>query len=559
MMGILGISTVVAWALALLSAASWDGAQLERPRVWAELPHLQALMHDRPYGPAGSEYLQGGPGRRYPVLGRSIDGEWIALRPDRLENRWNQQYGWLPRDSVRLNVDAASLPIVASSDLEVISVDADGVFGRQYAVVEGAPDVRWRGDNALVGAGDGLWEWRPFAETPRVIDDRRWDQLSPDGRWVLGDDGVFGNPDVSDLRIMSTDGHEEVSFSALDFHCVFRLAECSYWSPNSEYLRIWSAGRPAEDANFIHVLGIDGSHTEPPIGERVRWLTDSTLLVGDETAMRVLSPAGAVEREVDTSTLDVDCGISSKSSSLWAGPARDPNQPWHLVDLATGEIVALAEPLDRSPEGDQCEGTGQWRPISFAGRFILLYRAVDAASQDSQLMFYDIDAHRGIPLAEGLAPHIGQRPQVLWSPELDRVVVSAWNTPVVIVEIESLSVRAFSDPPIGGEPIAWAPDGRRLLMRRFVLTSEYDDQGISAFPEGPTRGRVSEFLPSDWHYREYVILDASTGDIVFRVRADGDVCRAGRHTATWSPDGRWLAFVGVQLPSICFLSSTFGE
>ena len=142
-------------------------------------------MHDRPYGPAGSEYLQGGPGRRYPVLGRSIDGEWIALRPVRLENRWNQQYGWLPRDSVRLNVDAASLPIVASSDLEVISVDANGVFGRQYAVVEGAPDVRWRGDNALVGAGDGLWEWRPFSETPRVIDDRRWNQLSPDGRWCL--------------------------------------------------------------------------------------------------------------------------------------------------------------------------------------------------------------------------------------------------------------------------------------------------------------------------------------------------------------------------------------
>lgn len=554
-----GIGAIVAWVLTLLAAISWDAASPETPTVWALSEHRRATLYSRPDGPMESSFSSPGFSQRYSVMGRSIDSEWIALRPNSADESSRPPYGWLPRDSVVMNVAVDALPVALSDAVDVISVHPDGVLGTGHRVMEKAEDVRWRLDNKLIGAGEGLWEWDPTSGSLREIDDRHWALLSPDGRWALGIDGLFGKARFVQLRIRSTSGAAEVVFEEVEMPSFLPPVEFLRWSPNSLHVSVWHAGHAEDGVLRLRILSVDGTQTLIPVGELGHWLPDSTLRAGSEALIRVLSPTGSPLGQFNLSEFEYRCRLPSQTAPQWLVPARDVNQPWQLVNLSTGTRAALTYPLDESPTSSACDGDATWKPLSLANQFVILYRTAGETETAQQWMIYDIDSGRKQTLTDDSRPPVDSGMQVLWSPGADRVALSALNGSIAIVDFESGATRTLQPPIAVGELVAWSSDGGLLLTERFVSGGEYDDRGISAFPNPHVLGRVAQFLPSDWHYREHLVLDSESGDILLRLRFDGNVCRFGEHRAMWSPDGRWLAFAGLRLPTICFLSSTFGE
>ena len=72
----------------------------------AEITEHSARVSLRPHGRYDGYQLKGGDGEQFPIIGRSVDGQWLALRVNLL----SQGYVWIPADRPTLNVAVSEIP-----------------------------------------------------------------------------------------------------------------------------------------------------------------------------------------------------------------------------------------------------------------------------------------------------------------------------------------------------------------------------------------------------------------------------------------------------------------
>ena len=478
---------------------------------------------------------------QYPVMGRSLDGQWIALRLDELE----PPVGWVQLEQLNLNVEAESLPYVLSGDTEVIQLDADGsVVGD----VHRAPRLyhwQWRDDGVIVGSNDGLWRWNPaLDEQPTQFAPAQWVVYSPDGRYAAsGTSPDYESGDLTrEITITEVDSGESITF--LDAGAAYFTHHASdpslHWSADSRHLATRFSPLGEDPWRGFYVLAVDGSRTEFD-GERDghfrSWLPDGTLLAQTEEHLRVYTPQGVLLRELPPAFLHHRLGSTHRTLTR-PGSGEMPS----VYDRQTGEQLPLPAPLDE-PGWVVAEPYGRTQA---AGRdHVLFLRANDGTVS---FVVYDLAAH-----AATTYPDLNvtvSRPDyfyrsVTWSDSGDQVAFIIEEQGGFIVDLRSGTSRTIDLAPITAPYewngiVEWSPDGRWLLTVSLRAAGEYDDDGVSAYPARPHYAR-----PAIPYIMEYRLIDAASGRVVQRFRANPDTCWDAAHTAAFSPDGQRIAFSGL--------------
>ena len=478
---------------------------------------------------------------QYPVMGRSLDGQWIALRLDELE----PPVGWVQLEQLNLNVEPESLPYVLSGDTEVIQLDADGsVVGEVHRALR-MYHWQWREDGVIVGSNDGLWRWNPaHDEQPTQFAPPQWVVYSPDGRYAAsGTSPDYEAEDYSrDITITEVDSGESIAF--LDAGAAYFTHHVSdpslHWSADSRHLAT-RFSPPGEDLwRGFYVLGVDGSRIEFD-GERdghLRdWLPDGTLLAQTEEHLRVYTPQGVLLRELPPAYLHHRLGSTHRTLTR-PGSGEMPS----VYDRQTGEQLPLPAPL-HEPGWVMAEPYGREQAV---GRdHVLFLRATDGAVS---VVVYDLATH-----AATTYPDLNvtvSRPDyfhrsVTWSDSGDQVAFIIQEQSGFILDLTSETTRIIDLVPITApyewnSIVEWSPDGRWLLTESLRAVDEYDDDGVSAYPARPHYAR-----PPIPYIMEYRLIDAASGRVVQRFRANPDTCWDAAHTAAFSPDGQRIAFSGL--------------
>lgn len=540
--------SAVALVLAALAALLGAGAD-PPPRATAEVSWWRADMHPSPQTEPDSFHLRGG--TRLPILGRSADSEWIALRLDLL----NPAYAWTPVDRLTLNVPVSELPILVATGMEALSVDPDGSLGASYAATAQFTTWQWRDDQTIVGSNQrGLWHWNPLAGELRRFAVPQWVKFSPDGRYAAsGSGGDFWTDDwTRDVVISPVDGGEPLIFGEANrYRFTHHDSDPSLrWSPDSRYVLsaylALSADAETDEPWGYYILGVDGSRALLAVQsayQSVYWLPDSTLLIWDENQFRFYRPDGNLLREL---TLDLDASIHlyryPDSGTAALVTTEQGRGGWHRLDLATGELTALPPPLNQRPlRTNAWQG---WMAQPLNGHSAIVYWRgpdPDEAAPDPPVYLYDVRSSSARPLDSVQRGSVRHGPDVLWSDDGQRFALSWFGGSAYVIETDTLSTLELPEVAVSplGALIDWSPDGSRLLVRSIRSVPEFDRRGFAAFPNFRY---VVDF--GDWTLAEYLIIDAASGAILSRFRADGNQCSNG-HRAEWSPDGRWLAFGGV--------------
>lgn len=91
------------------------------PRAIAEVTWWDTVSYDSAYSEASRGSRTRQRGQTYPILGRSFDAEWIALR----SHGDAPGYFYLRHVSLSLSVEVEQLPIVVGSGMEALSLNPD--------------------------------------------------------------------------------------------------------------------------------------------------------------------------------------------------------------------------------------------------------------------------------------------------------------------------------------------------------------------------------------------------------------------------------------------------
>ena len=480
------------------------------PRAAAEITWWRADMHSSPHTEPGFLHLRGWTDHRYPILGRSVDSQWIALRLELL----NPGYAWTPLDRLSLNLGVAELPIIVATGMEVLSVDPGGGLGATYAATTQFQRWQWRSDNTIVGSNDqGLWHWNPLSGDLRRFAEPQWVQFSPDGRYAAsGFGGDFGAGDwLRDVIITPVDGAKPIVFEAANqYRFTHHDSDPSLlWSPNSQYLlstlydEAWSG--------YV-ILGVDGSRVELETSGWAVWLDDATLRIRNGQRDSIYRPDGTLLRETEAARITID-------------PESSPPYPF-----------------DRPARGNPQRGWKQLLETSSEYAFAYWVGPDDPDSPDGAALYlYEARSNTARPLLGIERGAVWRAPHILWSDDQQRFAVSWVGGSVYIVEARTL--RTIELPEVRGDALGalidWSTDGNQLLIRYRSAVPEFGSRGFAAFPN-----LHSAIWPGEWVIAEYRIINAADGSVLHTFRADGNQCSNG-HRAEWSPDGSWLAFGGL--------------
>lgn len=476
----------------------------------------------------------------YGVLGRSLDGEWLAI----VLNDLQPPVGWVRLSEVELNVDPESLPYMLSGDTEVIATPTRGARSREVRRTDKLWRWQWRDDGSIVGQLDDLVRWNPLEDAePIAFAPSQWVVFSPDGRYAAsGTRPDYESGDLSrDITITPVDGGEPITFpDAGAYYFTHHPADPSLsWSPDSRrLLSLYLPGEGHGEYGFF-LLGVDGSRSElVPLSfhQSSSWLSDDTVLIGQDDRYLVYAADGTLLRELTAPT-----SLRRFPSEMLALSYAGRPLGWKRVDLHSGEIAQLPAPLNG----------GDWKLASQHLRFALFHRFNDAEGILS-LASYDALQHEVTQLPTLNVGREWRGLSVSWSDDGSRLALLPYGGQGYIVDhlhADSQSnsqadVRAFPLPMRedghGRDALVdWSPDGQLLLTRSARDAGLTDADGIATYP--PRRSYAG---PAGHSYLEYRLIDAETAQVLQRFRASPDFCWSNDHIAAFSPDGQWLAFSG---------------
>ena len=279
---------------------------------------------------------------RYPVLGRSLDGEWLALRVDVLD----PPVVWLEIGPRELDFDPAELPIFLSLGLELIELDAD----RRAVASKFAPEQpsywEWRSERELLlserDAGTSLWDVE--RDETRKVSERLLANVSPNG--VFAVDVFHPDPSVeewwrepSNTALVSLEDGNEMIFEAV--HKPWGTDAPGfqqYWSADSTWLlsTVFRYG-DEDEATRLFALSTFGERVEvvPPAGEWASHWNDLRRIEAAGGTVRYLNADG---EEIARPWSDAAYPPGRESAEPppelpdgWWGRDRSPDGRWILA------------------------------------------------------------------------------------------------------------------------------------------------------------------------------------------------------------------------------------
>lgn len=469
----------------------------------------------------------GQPPTEYPVVGRSLNGRYLAIRLGPA----NPPVVWVERGSVGVNADLTEAPVLVASGTEAIGPNGE------FTAVQRMSRWQWRDDNTIVGTNSsGVWHWDPAANIlRRITADSFKPVFSPDGAYAaLGigrqrEDGSINWQGERTVRIWSLDHDrppqvfEDVNRFGFTHH---PTDPSLHWSPDSRYLLSYRQGGGEAQPDRWFVLNLDGGQSELPLIERAwpLWLADSTLAFLGFAGTRLLrsSPTGELLQDLDLGRIELS-NIHWSPTAL-IGLAATPDG-WVRIELEAEQVSPLPTPLDRG------RWAAQWSPDGRSALF---------ASEPGELYLYWAEANRAdqvttIELPSARYPRL----RALWSRNSEHVAVTGADGELYIVRRQSGQATVVEPetkhvfrPALA---VAWSPDAERLLTRIVRVVDQVDQHGYAAFPQ-------PLFGPETWLYAEFQVRDRS-GTLLQTYRAYTNGC--GEYVrGEWSPNGQWLTFAG---------------
>lgn len=481
-------------------------------------------------------------GASHSILGRSVDGEWVALRVDTLR----PEYVWAPADSVRLKGQIAAAPIYVGKWMQTMSVDASGNVGQPSATSEPLYHWQWRSDGTIVGSNsDGLWHWHPASGELRRFAEPQWVTFSPDGRYAASgccQDYQAGDL-MRDITITPVEGAEPIVFvDANRWHFTHHSEDPSLrWSPDSTHLLsdIHGDAETGEEARRA-ILGVDGSRVEMPGLGDAGWLPDGTLYHLSDGTIGVYGVDGSLIGEIAFDGWPMmHVGVSKRLQAV--GQSADHPRGYALIDLTDGSATQMPAPLDLGPRDSNASG---WRPLLFIEDSLYFFwakRGRDPLPDGPLLYRYDLESGAAAPVDGSAGYGFGGWPRVQdQCPDgCERFALSSNLGPLLIIDPARSETIAVPLPAgaRSSRVIDWSQDGAQLLVRVLRETSESDEAGFAT--HSGTWVHRWEFGVS-----EYLIIDARSGSVLQLFRSPVEQCWSNGHTGRWSRDGQWLAFGG---------------
>ena len=250
----------------------WEPWQLvEGGRLEFQVYNWNSNLAAWPGGPTSQWRLQTG---SYPVLGRSLDRNWIALRVDTLE----PPVVWRSVVGLELDFDPSDLPVFLSAGLEVVMIDSDGSAVSSSFAPELPSYWEWRTANELLLSEweVGSWLWDMGSGETRRLSDRDLANVSPNGAFAVDvfhadEDAPIDWNEPSNVALVSLDDGSEVVFEAT--HKPWGTDAPGFqqfWSADSRWLLSTVARYGDEEETTRHfALSVDGELVEivPPEGE----------------------------------------------------------------------------------------------------------------------------------------------------------------------------------------------------------------------------------------------------------------------------------------------------
>ncbi len=562
----------------------------------AQLETDQLVGAARPDGePDDSLVLKASDGP-FPILGRSADSAWIALRFRLNVNRWQPYVPvWVPAVQLRTNRALAELPVFVNGGAHAISLDEAGVPDGGLAVTDQLYHWHWLEDGSLVGSNaKGAWRWWPGTGELRLLADSPFGLVSPDGNYVANvhcptsDQSIYrcaNTVTISpvDGSISPLDGDGSIRFLNVSPFggASWRLSDYIQWFPDSRHLLVVS-DYIARWANWFQdrpeILGVDGSRYRFPENESARLLPDGSLLFWQNTDRGLLLQ----KRRLDQLNLDHTTGewfeveepegvppIASSDGKRLVAFGRPVGiggvHAWHLIDLVNGESRQIVQASLFSQEEELSDrATNRWKPLLFTENSVYLMFTgggwVDVPTEllaGQELLRHDLDtgASQLVDVAFG---RWGGQPYALCSDDCELMViwVSRGYGYLISRSGENDALRAIYIELGGGERRGYdvwfdvyelSPDGTQLsTLRRdhrgYVEEHPgYDQEGFAMLQWHEFTDLIDE---DSWWVHEFRIIDTADGHVIHRYRTLAEECGEGSQRAGWSPDGRWLVVAG---------------
>ena len=518
------------------------------PPIEAELAGYRTAIHARPGGPEldfslSRDSFEDSEDRRYPVLGRSADEEWIALRFD----QFHPPILWVRASALRQiggGIEVEALPVFVGSGVAVVR--SSDPSGAPQFIGAGGRHWLWTPESALVGLhGASAWRYDPGSgASDSVALPTRSGWIAPDGRHVWSETCPGG-----DWSRCHQVGRDVVLTSVVDGNSrtvprIYAPAPSdapatgrNVWSPGGSWLLFeFSArgeGEPARQTTVsvtgaTHFLPSDGSYT------RYFWLSDGSLGHWRDEALVVSTPMGEQIRRIEVGS------SRGSSTSRPGGPLLSvrTDDGWVELNYATGQVSPMLG-ADRWDERTSIV----WAPGG-SRAFIAL--------GSLQPFIYEAATGRMTTISGLPAPN-DETPDwkfnrwfrtLRWAPTNDRFLVTVRDHGAWLVELDA---GASTARPLPGVTLAdgicspatvWSPDGQRFAAwsLRPLGGERFTSDGLAGLP-ATAMTYVHVNLINWWG-----VYDAE-GALLLSFRSG-----FGSHGADlrWSPDGRWIAIGGTR-------------
>ena len=562
----------VEWGVGETSQHGWlrlgdlDGpaAGLDRLAVEAAEPILAdgaywgVDIHAWPNGPSTGYGLLNGP---WPVAGRSVDGEWVAVQARGL----TPSVVWLRAEWLELsdpNLRVTDLPLFVGRETVVLPVgESAGQTGRAGRTLRPARGWFWSPEGVLRAWGGGeVWTYAPDSAEMEVEEAAATNGLaSPDGRWLAVTDCLDGARScrnafglrfftpTADVALVPLSGAEPVVFFDV-FGRIGTQREGEFmhgwgwpgrWSPDSQVLLVPSFHRGEGEPNASWsganwtALTVDGGEHRV----RMSWLEP---LMGERGY--VCNPydwsAGANRTLIFTGLCDGNAHVFSLDGTLL-----------HSEELNSLDGIVGGESLGEDVEVDWSPDRSMAALISGQDDTVWLYRA----------------SEQSLSRLDGGEPRSDEGPWRLptwhshWSPDgrtllLDRRYGGScglyFYAAFLLVDASSGATRELvpggAVNRVCGTTVEWSADGEWWWIEVFASA------GGGAWPYGDTQVYGRDGLSAPRGYSRHLRIYDRSGSLAHVFRIELAQWQAGStHRAGWSPDGSWLAIGGRKASVSC--------
>ena len=512
-------------------------------------------IHAWPNGPGTGYGLLDGP---WPVAGRSVDGEWVAVQARGL----TPSVVWLRAEWLELsdpNLRAVDLPVFVGRETVLLPVGEPA--GRAARTLRPARGWVWSPEGALRAWGGGeVWTYAPDSAEMEVEEAAATNGLaSPDGRWLAVTDCLDGARScrnafglrfftpTADVVLVSLSGAEPVVFFDV-FGRIGTQREGEFmhgwgwpgrWSPDSQVLLVPSFHRGEGEPNASWsganwtALTIDGEEHRV----RMSWLDLLPNARGYVCNPYDWSP-GANRTLIFTGLCDGTAHVFSLDGRLLR--SEEPNS---LDGIVGGESLGEDVKVDWSPDRSMAA------LISGQDDTVWLYRA-----SDQSLSRLDGEEPRSDNLPWESATWGSH-----WSPDSRMLLLSEryggacglyFYDAFLLVDASSGATREVVQGDavsrVCGTTVEWSADGQWWWIEVF------SSAGGGRWPYGGARvyGRDGLSMPHGYS-RQLQIYDRG-GSLAHVFRAEHEQWEAGStQRAGWSPDGSWLAIGGREYSGSC--------